>query len=156
MKWPWTHGYELLELQLELSNKTLEDASRRIRELETQPPPVSDTTETDQRLEHFEIEIEQLQRKITELVHAISEGIERTERSERRIKASVRRARKELAEVGLEDPTLEAEVAELQLLDGGGGEGLSPVQPELEDDDEHPSSIRGVSRDQLMKARGWQ
>jgi len=56
--------------------------------------------------------------RVDEFRLAIAEGIERVERAERRIKQTVRRARKELEERGLTDDGLEAEAFELQLLDG--------------------------------------
>jgi hypothetical protein len=51
-------------------------------------------------------------------------------RKENRIRATVRRAREELENRGFEDPGLEAEAAELRLVDGGGGPpgGMQPVR----------------------------
>lgn len=52
---------------------------------------------------------------------AVAEGIKHVERAENRIKSTVRRAKQQLAEHGLESPGLEAESAELRVIDGGGG-----------------------------------
>jgi len=63
-----------------------------------------------------------------ELTHGVAEGISRVERAEARIRATVRRARQELEDNGTFSPALDAEAAELRIIDGGGGEG-TPVQP---------------------------
>jgi len=103
-------------------------------------------------------EIEALKTELRKQTHAISEGIERTSRAERRIGQTIARARKELKERGLVDPGVEAEGEDhqLQLVDGeGGGEGgVPPVQAEVESTEREASSIRGVSREQLSRARG--
>jgi len=95
--------------------------------------------------------------RIKELVHAISEGIERTARAERRIGQTVARARAELKKRGYTDPGIEAEGKELRLLDADGGdEGRVPEVPEdVGSDNGEPSSVSGVSRDQLRRARGF-
>ena len=88
---------------------------------------------------------------------AVSEGIERTDRAERRIHATIKRARKELKDRGYEDPGLEAEAHELRVVDGGGG-GDGEVQPVSEDvapAGDQPSSVPGVSRAALAKVRGY-
>ena len=92
--------------------------------------------------------------RIKELVHAVAEGIERTARAERRVKSVVRRARKELAESGLQDPALEAEDTELRLLDGAGGDS-GGVPPMLDAVEAAPqaSSIPGVTLEALRRAR---
>ena len=89
-----------------------------------------------------------------ELVIAVSEGIERTDRAERRIKATVQRARKQLATLGYDDPGLEAEAVELRLIDGGGSDKseLPPVPTQVE---ESASSVRGVSAETMRRARGF-
>ena len=89
-----------------------------------------------------------------EIVIAVSEGIERTDRAERRIKATVQRARKQLETLGYDDPGLEAEAVELRLLDGDGSEKseLPPVSTPVE---ESASSVRGVSAETMRRARGF-
>ncbi len=73
--------------------------------------------------------LDAVEARIKELIHAVSKGIEHTDRAERRIKSTIRRARKELADLGIEDPALEAEDAQLRLVDEPGGEqdGVQPV-----------------------------
>lgn len=66
--------------------------------------------------------VSDLEEKDREQTLAIAEGIERVDRAERRVRAAVQRARKRLEEHGYEDPGLEAEAEQLQLLDGDGGE----------------------------------
>ncbi len=87
---------------------------------------------------------------------AVSEGIERTDRSERRIHATIKRARKELGKLGYEDPGLEAEAHELQLIDGDGGDGgrLPEVPEDVASDPPPPSSIKGVSAELLRRRWG--
>jgi len=92
-----------------------------------------------------------------ELVIAVSEGIERTDRAERRVKATVARARKQLETLGYDDPGLEAEAVELRLLDGDGSAtgGVSPVPAEVANAPEESSSVRGVPLETLKRARGY-
>ena len=89
-----------------------------------------------------------------DIVIAVSEGIERTDRAERRIKATVQRARKQLETLGYDDPGLEAEAVELRLLDGDGSD-KSEVPPVPAAMEESPSSIRGVSAETMRRARGF-
>ena len=91
-----------------------------------------------------------------DIILAVSDGIERTDRAERRIKATVARARRQLASLGYEDPGLEAEATELRLLDGDAGDkgGVLPVPAPVEETAPAPSSIRGVPAETLRRARG--
>ena len=93
--------------------------------------------------------------QVKDQTHAISEGIERTARAERRVSATVARARKELESRGYTDPGLDAEDRELHLVDGGRGEpvGLQPVSQDVEADGQRASSIPGVTIDELTRAR---
>jgi len=52
---------------------------------------------------------------------AVAEGIQHVERAENRIKATVRRARRELEDGGVRSPGLEAEARDLFDDDAGGG-----------------------------------
>jgi len=104
-----------------------------------------------------ESEIQRLRDQVKRLEIALAEGIEHEERRERRIKASVRRARAQLTELGAEDPALEAEWDALPQSDGDGGEaeGVPPVSKEMGADPlDGPSSVPGVSIRQLRYARG--
>jgi len=93
--------------------------------------------------------------QIKDLVHAVAEGIERTARAERRIKSTVRRARKELADLGVEDPAIEEENRQLQLddVDRSEPEPVQTVPESVADDDGGPSSIPGVSAGVLRRVR---
>ena len=96
-------------------------------------------------------------RRLNEMLQALAEGIERVDRSERRIRATVTRAQKKLEEAGFEDAGVEAEAAGLQLVDVGGSEDVAMrvVQEDVETDADRPSSIPGVSAETLAKARGY-
>lgn len=97
-----------------------------------------------------------LSNEFKELMIAVAEGIERVDRSERRVRSTVARARKELKARGYDDPGLEAEAFELRDVNGdGGGAGGVPVVPEaVEPPSEQASTVRGVSVEQLRRARG--
>jgi len=88
---------------------------------------------------------------IKETRAAVSHGIEHSERIERRIKGTVARAISEL-EDGV-TPALRAEAEELGLFDGDG----SPESylPSMHEDvgEGSPSSVPGVTREQLQKVR---
>jgi hypothetical protein len=88
---------------------------------------------------------------------AIAEGIERVDRAEKRVVETVRRAKRRADQAGYTDPGVEAEVAALERGDGAGSEPgqLSLVQPDVAAAAETSSSVKGVSREQLQRARGW-
>jgi len=87
------------------------------------------------------------------LVLAVDAGITHVERVEKRVAATIRRARKEFTDAGFEHAGLDAEAAELQLVDGDGGEEDS-VPPMPTDVEGTPSSIPGVTAEQLARFRG--
>jgi len=91
------------------------------------------------------------------LLHAVDEGIQRTERAERRIRTTIRSARKRLADSGVTDDAVEAEAAGLRLIDGDPGEGerVPAVREGVEDAAGETSSISGVSRETLRRVRGY-
>ena len=155
--------------------KTLQSIADRIEHLETTPSPPHTAQQieatrdairalVDERLGGVETrflalgsDVESNAEKLKTLTFAVAEGIERTGRAERRIHATVKRARKELAEHGYESPGLEVEAAELRLVDGGGSaDDTLPIVPEgVEPLQEAPSSIPGVSAETLRRARGF-
>ncbi len=155
--------------------KALSSISDRLDALETAPPPTlpqeqikapleAIRAELDDRLGAVDARIRGAELGVRELIDAlkavkfaVSEGIERTDRAERRIHATIKRARKELAEQGYESPGLEGEAAELRIVDGDGGEGrrVPPVSEEVERDSIAPSSIRGVPAETLRRFRGF-
>ncbi len=100
--------------------------------------------------------LDQLTTQIKDLTFAVSEGIERTDRAERRVRGVIQRARKELGARGYEDPGLEAEAYELRAVDGDGGKdgGLPAVSKEVAEVEPAPSSIRGVSAETLQRRWG--
>ena len=78
-----------------------------------------------------------IEQQIKILKFAIEEGIERVDRAERRIKAVVTSAEKNLAELGYEDPGIAAESTQLRERDelSGEGEEVQPVPSSVGDDD---------------------
>ena len=139
----------------------------RIEKLETVPRPPVDFTDLRERIDNaiatvtdrvdeLTVAHQELRDGHKDLILAVSEGIERTERAERRVQATVKRARKELSERGLSDPGLEAENQELSDIDGDrGGNGevpavrapVAPVAPQA-------SSVPGVPLDTMARFRG--
>jgi len=102
--------------------------------------------------------ITDLRQELGRLTIAVGHGIEHEDRREKRIEATIRRARKQLAERDLEDSGLEAEFDGLSVVDGGGsGGGELPALPEgvAEGAGLAPSSIKGVTQEELSRARGF-
>jgi len=128
----------------------------RLERVESAPTPGDRVSNLEDLANSHERALADQQQKIKELTFAVSEGIERTDRAERRIRNAIQRARKELAAHGFEDPGLEAEASELRIVDGdGGGDGGVPVVPEeVAEAESAPSSIKGVSAAQLRRRWG--
>ena len=170
----FTSGSTKERARLELE-KALQSICDRIEHLETAPTPTispekqdaaRDTIRVwiDERLGGVETrfdalgsDIENQAEKIKRLTFGVEEGIQRTDRAERRIHATIKRARKELAEHGYESPGLEVEAAELRLVDGGGspGDTVPAVLEGVEPLHEEASSIKGVSAEALRRVRGY-
>jgi len=93
--------------------------------------------------------------RIDDLTLAVKEGVNNVQRSERRVRAVVASARRELAEAGFAHPGLEAESGELEPVDGDGGEAESVLAvPESLGRAPHDASpIAGVTMDQMRTAR---
>jgi len=99
------------------------------------------------------VEIGQLFADMQTCRAAVAEGIEHVERVENRIRGTIKRARKELHEGGVESPGLAAEVAGLSLVDGERGDTEAmPVVPAGVV--EPQSSVPGVTPEQLRRVRG--
>jgi len=100
--------------------------------------------------------IEAMAARIADLSVAVDEGVKNVQRSERRVRAVVQSARKELAEHGYEHAGLEAEATELRDINADGGEnGAVPVVPEsVEVDPSLPSPAPGVSMKDFLAIRG--
>lgn len=127
----------------------LRDIQAKIDSLETRESPGLDPVFID-RLNALEGQVEAL-------VIAVDEGIQRVDRSERRVNATVKRARKKLAEEGVEDPTLDAEAVVLESgnAERSAGGGVQPMRPHVVPDADQASSIPGVSLRALRKVRGF-
>ena len=128
----------------------------RLERVESAPTPGDRVTNLEALTVQLDKWISEQSQKIKDLTFAVSEGIERTDRAERRIRNAIQRARKELAARGFDDPGLEAEAHELRVVDGdGGGDGgLPAVQTEVAAAESTPSSIRGVSAETLRRRWG--
>jgi len=105
--------------------------------------------------------LEELDRRLVQISLAVAEGIERVDRAERRIRSTVKRARKELAEQGYESDGLEAENEEIRLLDAPRGEeeGVPPLRLDVGETDafgeqQHPQpkGIPGHFSQEVLKA----
>jgi len=147
----------------------------RLEHLESAPPPAPTPQQRqglleviraglDERLDGVETRFQAvdsfvagLDAKIKTLTFGVEEGIQRTDRAERRIHATIKRARKELAEHGYESPGLDVEAETLRLVDGGRSEeGEVPALPAgVEPPVEEGSSIKGVPAETLRRVRGF-
>jgi len=83
--------------------------------------------------------------EIKNLTLAVSDGIARVDRAEKRVQKTVTSARRLVREAGIEHAGIEAEYEELQPVDGEPLE-EQPVLPLFEDvEDARPSGIPGLS-----------
>jgi len=131
------------------SSSTSERSLLDIEQLRTDL--VTESQEIVQRLDAIELRAKQL-------AMALADGIEHEDRRERRIQATIKRARKQLAELGVEDPGLEAEFDGLSVIDGGAGEEgeVLLLRGEVEESPRvQESSVPGVTREQLQRVRGF-
>lgn len=162
--WPFSqHGRSVKLIRMQLRS-----IHSRLDGLESTLSADQPSTATDPRFDQLEQlttagfegltdRIEDVEGSLKDTILAVDEGISRVDRAERRIKATVTRARKELAALGYEDPGLEAEAHELRAVDGAGGDqgGLQPVSEEVEGAADEASSVPGVSAAQLRHVRGF-
>ena len=114
-------------------------------------------SELTQGVQEMSTVLEGHEARFTELIFAVAEGISKVERTEMRIRATVRRARKELEEHGTYSPSLDAEATELRILDGGGGEEdqVQPVRPPVETSTPDLTDVPGEwTQDDLLLLRG--
>jgi len=109
------------------------------------------------RLSGMDESVGELVTSHSELIHAVDEGIQRTERAERRIRTTIRSAKKKLAESGLADDAVDAEAEGLRLVDGEREPegGVPPVRESVEGAADEASSIPGVTQDTLRRVRGY-
>jgi len=140
----------------------------RLEALEITPAPPPPAPPTEAIIAELEVRLEtrlapltasllELERRLKDTNVAVAEGIERTERTERRIASTVARARKELRESGYDHPGVEAEDHELRKVDGDGSHGTEVLNlpGAVEEDPNAPSSIRGVPASTLRRIRGY-
>ena len=134
----------------------LVDTNARLERLESAPASDGRVTNLEELATAQDARLDDLQTKIKDLTFAVSEGIERTDRAERRVRGVIARARKELAARGYEDPGLEAEDQELRIVNGDGGQDqqLPPVSEDVAPSAEESSSIRGVPASVLRRKWG--
>jgi len=112
--------------------------------------------ESAQPLEADDIRLIGLGVRIDDLTLAVSEGVNNVQRSERRVRAVVTSARRQLAEAGYEHAGVEAETGELRSLDAESGNGEPvPAVPEGVDDatGDRASVIPGITVRQMQVAR---
>jgi len=128
----------------------------RIEALESDPHHLNLTTELNVLKQEIVVLRNETDATRERQTLAIGEGIEKVERAERRISATLARARKELKKRGYEDPGLEAEAHEFHDVNGAGGEEqrLPAVREALAVADEQASSIPNVPLATLQRARG--
>lgn len=112
-------------------------------------PPSTDPLPTG------DLTIDLLASRVEDLTIAVAEGVNNVQRSERRVRAVVASARRELAEAGYAHPGLEAEATQLVPDDGDerDQDGLPPVSTQLAVDSEIPGPIAGVSLKAMTVAR---
>lgn len=118
---------------------------------------VTESAHLATRVAELEAEVATFRARDKTFALAIEEGIERVDRAERRIKATVARAKKELRDNGAASTAaLDEEALNLFGADDerSASSGVPPVSTEVESVDEAPSSIRGVSRETLRRVRG--
>jgi len=151
----WT-GTKDLRRGLESLREQQDGITSRLERLETAPTPTDRVLNLEELGVAQDAHLDQITTQIKDLTLAVSEGIERTDRAERRVRGVIQRARKELAARGYEDPGLEAEDHELRAVDGDGGKdgGVPTVSEEVAEVEPAPSSIRGVSAEQLRRRWG--
>jgi len=116
------------------------------------PPPVLPDPRLD-TISELHGRVTALEKHADDLLIAVAEGIKQVDRSEKRVQASIRRARSELEEGGVPTGALDGEYEEFFGGDGNGS-GALPAVPEAVEAD-IPSSIPGISLAQLRRARGF-
>ena len=142
---------------LRYSNQSL---ARLVDRPQTEPtPPYDDQpvrAEIADLRKAIASDLEEMADRMKAQTLAIAEGIERVDRSERRVDATVQRAQKKFAAAGHEDIAVEAEAEGLRLLHGDGiGTGeVQAVQPRVDNPGDQPSSVPGITVAQLQKVRG--
>jgi hypothetical protein len=141
-------------LALRWVRRRIEASESALIELIPEPVKPEDyRAELADYLASIDTKMEGLERTTRNLQLDLEEGIQRVDRAERRTRAVVTKARRELRDAGFEHPGIEAEVADLHLLDGGIGpeEGLPAVREDVAmgPPDVSPSAVPGLTVNQL-------
>ena len=152
----WT-GNKDLRRALETLREQLDGITSRLERLESAPTATDRVLNLEELGVAQDAHLDQITTQIKDLTFAVSEGIERTDRAERRVRGVIQRARKELEARGYEDPGLEAEAHELRVVDGDGGkgDGVPAVPKEVAALEPEASSIRGVPAETLRRRWGF-
>ena len=142
---------------LDVLREQLEGILARLDRVESAPTATDRVLNLEELGVAQDAHLDQLTTQIKDLTFAVSEGIERTDRAERRVRGVIQRARKELEARGYDDPGLEAEAHELRIVDGDGSKdgGVPPVSEEVAAVGGAASSIKGVSAEILRKRWGF-
>jgi len=150
-------GTKDLRRALDALGEQLEGILARLDRVESAPTPTDRVSNLEDLGLKTHTDLAAVESKIKELTFAVSEGIERTDRAERRVRGVIQRARKELGARGYDDPGLEAEAYELRVVDGDGSKdgGVPAVSEEVATVDGAPSSIRGVPAETLRRRWGF-
>jgi len=152
--WKWNKDTRRI---LDALSEELTGITSRLERVESAPTPTDRVLNLEELGVAQDAHLDQLTTQIKDLTFAVSEGIERTDRAERRVRGVIQRARKELEARGYDDPGLEAEAHELRLVDGDGSKdgGVPPVSEEVAAGGGEASSIKGVSAELLRKRWGF-
>lgn len=166
MKW----AFWRFPAALRASQEAVHSIFGRLDDLESAPRPIADLQgleatihgydrEFRELLHHvrrLEEDVAALQGQAKDFTFALAEGIERTDRAERRIAATVKRARDKLAESGFTDAGLDAEADGLQLVDGERSEDVrvQGVPAEVAAAAGDSSSVKGVPLSTMRRLRG--
>ena len=142
---------------LDALREQLDGITSRLERVESAPTPTDRVLNLEELGVAQDAHLDQITTQIKDLTFAVDEGIQRTDRAERRVRGVIQRARKELGSRGYEDPGLEAEAYELRAVDGEGGkdDGVPAVSEEVAAVGGAASSIKGVSAEILRKRWGF-
>jgi len=117
------------------------------------PPPVSDNSWTDQDVADLSHRLDDFERDLGDQKLALSEGIQRVDRAEKRVQKTVTSARRLVRDSGLEHAGIEAEYEEIHEGDDSGVDAKEVLAlPEAVVHD-GPSGIPGLSKAALAEIR---
>lgn len=121
-----------------------------LMKMEAREAPVSALSpEVEAKLAKVEGELVEVQRRLDQFTLGLAEGIDRVERSERRVRQTISGAKRRFEAEGFVDPGLEAEAALLPESNGDSGpaEEVQPVSDGVEPGEEHGgwASVPGMN-----------